>query len=105
MTEELLQVNAKDPSEEYYDLGSFHRPVTTNSKDAQLWFNRGLAWSYGFHHEESAECFKRAIAIDSGCAMAYWGLAYALGKFTKLLKRCVTHDEFNVCCSVNFNTD
>jgi tetratricopeptide (TPR) repeat protein len=64
---------------DYYDLGGFHRPVTTSSAEAQTWFDRGLIWSYGFNHEESAKCFQRAIAADPECAMAYWGLAYALG--------------------------
>lgn len=63
----------------YYDLGTFHRPVSTSSKEAQTWFNRGLVWSYAFNHEESAECFQRVIALDAHCAIAYWGLAYALG--------------------------
>lgn len=63
----------------YYDLGSFRRTVSTTSSDAQIWFNRGLVWSYGFNHEESADCFAKAIASDPNCAMAYWGLAYALG--------------------------
>jgi tetratricopeptide (TPR) repeat protein len=63
----------------YYDLGSYHRPVTTSSEDCQTWFDRGLIWVYGFNHEEAAECFKKAIEVDEGCAMAYWGLAYALG--------------------------
>src|ERR1700761_5786045 len=68
-----------DPQDEYYDLGSYSRPVTTSSKDAQLWFNRGLIWTYGFNHEEAVRCFEKAIAQDPGCAMAYWGVAYALG--------------------------
>lgn len=63
----------------YYSLGSFHRPITTSSQDAQTWFNRGLIWCYAFNHEESAKCFERAISIDPKCAMAYWGLAYTLG--------------------------
>ncbi|EXJ79458.1 hypothetical protein A1O3_08960 [Capronia epimyces CBS 606.96] len=67
------------PSDGYYDLGSFQRTVTTTSEDAQTWFNRGLIWSYGFNHEEAADCFERAIAVDPTCAVAYWGLAYALG--------------------------
>jgi tetratricopeptide (TPR) repeat protein len=70
---------ASNATDDYYDLGSFHRPVSTNSKDAQKWFDRGLVWSYAFNHEEAAECFTKAIAIDPSCAMAYWGLAYALG--------------------------
>ncbi|KAK5461402.1 hypothetical protein LTS15_003465 [Exophiala xenobiotica] len=71
-------MSALDP-DEYYDLGTYHRPVTTSSKEAQKWFDRGLIWSYAFNHEESAACFQRAISIDPDCAMAYWGLAYALG--------------------------
>ncbi|KAE9363790.1 TPR domain protein [Stipitochalara longipes BDJ] len=63
----------------YYDLGSYHRAITTSSADAQTWFDRGLIWIYGFNHEEAAKCFEKAVAADEGCAMAYWGLAYALG--------------------------
>ena len=64
---------------DYYDLGAFGRPVTTSSAEAQLWFDRGLAWAYGFNHEEAVACFEAAAAADPGCAMAYWGIAYALG--------------------------
>ncbi|KAF2177434.1 TPR domain-containing protein [Zopfia rhizophila CBS 207.26] len=71
--------NAIPAENEYYNLGSYHRPITTSNPHAQTWFNRGLIWSYGFNHEESAVCFLQAIAHDSDCAMAYWGLAYALG--------------------------
>ncbi|KUI69976.1 hypothetical protein VM1G_05337 [Cytospora mali] len=63
----------------YYSLGSYQRHVTTNSNEAQAWVDRGLVWSYAFNHEESAACFERAIELDPECAMAYWGLAYALG--------------------------
>lgn len=65
--------------EEYYDLGSYHRTVSTASPEAQLWFDRGLIWCYGFHHEESIKCFKQVAEIDPDCAMAYWGIAYASG--------------------------
>lgn len=65
--------------DEYYDLGTFSRTVSTSSRHAQQWFTRGLIWSYGFNHEESVECFKQAIQHDSDFALAYWGLAYALG--------------------------
>ncbi|RMZ81778.1 hypothetical protein DV738_g1965, partial [Chaetothyriales sp. CBS 135597] len=67
------------PDEAYYDLGTYSRPVTTASEAAQTWFNRGLVWSYGFHHEEATACFQNAISHDPTCAMAYWGLAYSLG--------------------------
>ncbi|MFH8932394.1 tetratricopeptide repeat protein [Streptomyces pristinaespiralis] len=64
---------------DYYDLGTHSRPVTTSSSAAQMWFDRGLIWSYGFHHEEAVACFEAAAASDPDCAMAYWGIAYALG--------------------------
>ena len=63
----------------YFDLGSYERPVTTSAPQAREWFRRGLIWVYGFNHEEAAWCFERAIEADPGCALARWGLAYALG--------------------------
>ncbi len=62
-----------------YDLGSYSRKITTASAAAQLWFDRGLVWCYGFNHEEAEVCFRRAAEADPGCAMAQWGLAYAAG--------------------------
>ncbi|KAI1773137.1 TPR domain protein [Hypoxylon cercidicola] len=69
-----------DPAgQEYYNLGTYRRAVTTRSDAAREWVNRGLIWSYGFNHEEAARCFERAIARDGACVLAYWGLAYVLG--------------------------
>ncbi|KAK5958728.1 hypothetical protein OHC33_000571 [Knufia fluminis] len=65
--------------DDYYDLGTYHRRVTTPSEKAQTWFDRGLIWSYGYNHEAAAGCFEKAISYDGECPMAYWGLAYALG--------------------------
>ena len=62
-----------------FDLGSYSRPITTSSPEAQLWFDRGLLWTYGFNHEEAVFCFKQATKADPKCAMAYWGIAYAMG--------------------------
>lgn len=70
---------SRAPNDNYFDLGTYQRPITTTSNEAQTWFNRGLIWSYAFNHEEAAECFTQAIAADPDCAMAYWGLAYTLG--------------------------
>jgi tetratricopeptide (TPR) repeat protein len=64
---------------EYYDLGTHSWPVTTSAPEAQTWFDRGLIWAYGFNHEEAVYCFEQALSADPDCAMAYWGVAYALG--------------------------
>lgn len=63
----------------YFDLGAHSFPVTTGSSEAQLWFDRGLLWTYGYNHEEAVACFDKAIAADPGCAMAHWGRGYAAG--------------------------
>ncbi|KAH7366936.1 TPR repeat-containing protein [Plectosphaerella cucumerina] len=62
-----------------YDLGQYSRPITTTSPEAQIWFDRGLVWCFAFNHEEAARCFARALVHDSRCALAYWGIAYAVG--------------------------
>ncbi|MHC5114174.1 MAG: tetratricopeptide repeat protein [Planctomycetota bacterium] len=64
---------------DYYDLGGFHRQVATDAPEAQRWFDRGFTLCYGFNHEEAIRCFERALEADPACAMAHWGIAYALG--------------------------
>ena len=63
----------------YYDVDVYSRPITTASPKAQLWFDRGLVWTYGYHHEEAIACFKKALEHDPDCALAQWGIAYAVG--------------------------
>src|SRR6266851_7394634 len=62
-----------------YNLGPYSRKVTTTSGDAQRWFDRGLNWCFGYHHEEAVACFEKALETDPNCAMAHWGVAYAVG--------------------------
>lgn len=70
----------KAPSgDEYLDMGTFHRTVTTTSDGAQKWFTHGLMQTYGYNHEEAIRCYENAIAHDPECSMAYWGLSYAGG--------------------------
>ena len=63
----------------YFDLGPYSRKVTTSSPDAQLWFDRGLNWQFGFNHGEAIKCFRKALEHDPECAMAHWGVSYASG--------------------------
>ncbi len=63
----------------YYDIDVYSRKVTTTSPEAQLWFDRGLVWTYAYNHEEAVACFTQAAEHDPACAMAYWGIAYAVG--------------------------
>lgn len=60
-------------------LGRHRRPVTTDSAEAQAFFDQGLAWLHSFNHDEAVRSFTRATELDPGCAMAWWGISYAQG--------------------------
>ena len=64
-----------------FDLGHWSRKISTESSEAQRWFDRGLNWTYGYNHEEAVVCFTKATKADANCAMAWWGIAYAGGPF------------------------
>jgi tetratricopeptide (TPR) repeat protein len=63
----------------YPGLGPVHHPVTTSSPLAQKYFDQGLAFTYGFNHEEAERSFEQASQIDPKMAIAYWGVALVLG--------------------------
>src|SRR5215475_1755355 len=63
----------------FNDLGNHHHPVTTSSELAQQYFDQGLRLVYAFNHDEAERAFREAARIDPSCAMAWWGVAYALG--------------------------
>jgi tetratricopeptide (TPR) repeat protein len=60
-------------------LGDLHHPASTSNPEAQKFFDQGMRLIYAFNHEEAAGSFERASELDSNMAMAYWGLAEAVG--------------------------
>ncbi|MDQ3012436.1 MAG: hypothetical protein M3X11_17215, partial [Acidobacteriota bacterium] len=56
-----------------------HHPVSTKNAEAQKFFDQGLALIYGFNHEEARRSFEQAARLDPALAMAYWGIALAVG--------------------------
>ena len=63
----------------FHGLGSVHHPVSTKSPLAQQYFDQGLAFAYGFNHDEAERSFMQAAKLDHNLAMAYWGIALVLG--------------------------
>jgi len=61
------------------NLGSLHHPISTTSEPAQRYFDQGLRLVYAFNHEEAIRSFEEAARQDPQAAMAYWGIALALG--------------------------
>ncbi|HRQ72731.1 MAG TPA: hypothetical protein PLU35_06860 [Phycisphaerales bacterium] len=70
---------AADVSALFENMGGHTRTITTSSPLAQEHFNQGLAWLYGFNHDEAIRSFQKAQRADPNCAMAWWGEAYARG--------------------------
>ncbi|EBA07763.1 tetratricopeptide repeat protein [Sagittula stellata] len=64
---------------DYYDLGDYSYAVSTQSPEAQTWFDRGVVWCFGYNHDEAIACFLKAIEHDPNLAIAYWGVSYASG--------------------------
>jgi tetratricopeptide (TPR) repeat protein len=68
---------AKEPL--YDGLGSYSRKVTTDSTEAQRYFDQGLGFLQGFNHRAAIRAFQQAAELDPECAMAHWGVALACG--------------------------
>ncbi len=60
-------------------LGKLHHPVSTKNVQAQQFFDQGLRLIYAFNHDEAARSFQRAAELDPKLAMAFWGVAEAVG--------------------------
>ncbi|PYX51082.1 MAG: hypothetical protein DMG79_04190, partial [Acidobacteria bacterium] len=60
-------------------LGDLHHPVSTKNPQAQQFFDQGLRFIYAFNHDEAARSFEHAAELDPKLAMAYWGVAEAVG--------------------------
>lgn len=63
---------------DYFDLGSYSR-TSSSVTEAQSWFDRGIVWLFAYNHEEAIVCFEKALTADPDCALAHWGIAYAIG--------------------------
>src|SRR5436190_1017290 len=45
-------------------LGAVHHKVTTDSTEAQRYFDQGLAMVYGFNHDDAVRSFRQAQKLD-----------------------------------------
>lgn len=73
----LSNLSAKEPL--YEGLGSYTRKITTDTPEAQRYFDQGLALLHGFNHGAAIRSFQQAAELDPECAMAHWAIALANG--------------------------
>ncbi|MDY0110018.1 MAG: hypothetical protein RBT60_08800 [Candidatus Krumholzibacteria bacterium] len=63
----------------YEGMGDHTRTISTNSPEAQAYFNQGLQLTFGFNHDEAIRSFRRAAELDPSAPMPWWGVAYCNG--------------------------
>ena len=56
-----------------------HHAVSTSFPAAQFAFDRGLTLVFAYEPEEAERTFREAARIDPSLAMAWWGIALAVG--------------------------
>jgi len=59
--------------------GTYSRPITTDSTEAQAFFDQGLRFAWGFYFPESIASYQEAARLDPDSPMPHFGLAHAAG--------------------------
>ena len=62
-------------------LGTFTKPMSSTSKEAQAFFDQGFQMMYSFAKPEAVRSFREAWKRDAECAICYWGEAWAWGSY------------------------
>jgi tetratricopeptide (TPR) repeat protein len=79
LTQQPMDHHPSQPATIMQGLGDLHHAVSTKNPDAQAFFDQGLRLIYAFNHDEAARSFQRAADFDPQLAIAYWGIAEAVG--------------------------
>ncbi len=57
--------------------GKVNLAITATHPQTQAFFNQGIGQLHGFWYFEAERSFRQAAALETNCAMAYWGMAVA----------------------------
>lgn len=69
-----------EPSARLYSgMGDHGRVISTDSEEAQRYFDQGLQLTFGFNHDEAIRSFRHAAELDPDAPMPWWGVAYCHG--------------------------
>ncbi len=71
---------ADAPSAQLFDgMGERSRPISSDSPEAQEYFDQGIAWMYAFNHDEAIRSFAKAAELAPESAMPWWGISVCEG--------------------------
>lgn len=68
------------PSKAFPPMNQIYHPISTTNPEAQKSFNQGLTYIFAFNHDIAYREFEKAAQLDPDLAIAYWGMALALGQ-------------------------
>lgn len=60
-------------------LGEHRWEISSDNPQAQAYFNQGLAFMYGFNHDEALRSFHEAARLDPNCPAPWWAISLANG--------------------------
>ena len=75
-----MQTNILSTQQQLPSMSEIYHPVSTTNPAAQQSFNKGLTYIFAFNHDIAYREFANAARLDPKLAMAYWGMALALGQ-------------------------
>ncbi len=59
--------------------GTYSYPISTDSDQAQAFFDQGLRMAWSFYFPESIASYQEASRLDPDHPMPYWGIAHSAG--------------------------
>ena len=59
--------------------GTYSRIISSDSKQAQVFFNQGLRFAWSFYFPEAIASYQEAARLDPKSPMPHFGLAHAIG--------------------------
>lgn len=59
--------------------GSYDRPISTDSEEAQRFFSQGIRLTWAYYFPEALASFRQAARFDPTNPMIHWGAALAIG--------------------------
>ena len=62
-------------------LGTYEWQISTDSPEAQAFFNQGMQLRWAYNMPEAVASMVRARELDPSCAMCFWGEAFSRGSF------------------------
>ena len=77
-----MPLRAQEPTTQvprFPGLGEHRWKISSEVPEAQAYFDQGLAFLYGFNHDEAIRSFQVAAERDPSCPAPWWAISLAHG--------------------------